>query len=73
MKLVWREFNHRPLVLYANMHHDNDAITPTGLREEMLVPVQQWCEETGCGRRISFDMFQFKNRADISAFLLKWG
>lgn len=44
----------------------------TFLREEDLIPVQQWCEETGCGRRMSFDTFRFKRREDITLFLMKW-
>ena len=44
----------------------------TFLREEDLVPIQQWCYETKCGKRTSFDTFRFKRKEDITAFLLRW-
>lgn len=72
MKLVWREYNHQPLVLVGMMEYDHGAVTPTGLREEHFVPVQQWCVDHRCGQRISFDMFRFRNRKEMSAFLLRW-
>lgn len=42
------------------------------IREEDMVPIQQWCEATGCGRRMSFDTFRFKRREDITLFLMRW-
>lgn len=34
--------------------------------------VQEWCQQNECGRRISFDTFKFRTRAEMSAFLLRW-
>ena len=72
-KLVWREHALRRCTLQALMHYDHDAVTPTGLREEHLIPVQDWCVEHNCGVRTSFDMFKFRNKKEVTAFLLKWG
>lgn len=44
-----------------------------GLNEGDIDPIQQWCEEHHCGRRISFDTFQFKNKKEMTMFLLRWG
>ena len=73
MKLVWHRLpeDHR-LILCANIHYSHGAITPTGLKESHLDPVQEWCDEHKCGRRISFDMFLFRTEADMTTFLLKW-
>ncbi len=71
IKLVWKEFKPKVLIVYAK--YDHGAVTPTGLREEHLLPVQEWCEANNCGTRISFDMWKFKNKKEITAFLLKWG
>ena len=46
---------------------------PTGISEEDIVPIQEWCQQNRCGRRISFDTFQFKNKAQMTMFLLRWG
>lgn len=44
-----------------------------GLGETDMEPIQAWCEQHHCGRRTSFDTFQFKNKKEITMFLLKWG
>jgi hypothetical protein len=43
-----------------------------GVSDRDMDPIQQWCEEHHCGRRVSFDTFQFKNKKEITMFLLKW-
>lgn len=73
VKFRWLEYNHNPMVLCANLAYENGAVTQTGLREEMLVPVADWCEQNHCGRRISFDMFKFRDCEQITMFLLRWG
>lgn len=44
-----------------------------GLNEQDMIPVHQWCKEHNCGRRTSFDTFQFRNKKEMTMFLLKWG
>jgi hypothetical protein len=44
-----------------------------GINEYDMDPIQKWCEDHNCGRRVSFDTFQFKNKKQITMFLLKWG
>jgi hypothetical protein len=43
-----------------------------GITEADMDPVQAWCREHDCGRRMSFDTFQFRNRREITLFLLRW-
>ena len=43
-----------------------------GVNEKDMEPIQEWCQQNRCGRRISFDTFQFKNKAQITMFLLRW-
>lgn len=45
----------------------------TGISEQHIDPIQQWCEENDCGQRLSFDTFRFRNRQEITMFLLRWG
>ena len=44
----------------------------SGLSESDVDPIQKWCEEHKCGCRISFDTFQFKNKKELTIFLLRW-
>jgi len=43
-----------------------------GLKESDIDPIQQWCTQTRCGKRISFDTFIFKENKQITMFLLRW-
>lgn len=45
----------------------------SGLNEADVDPIQKWCEEHNCGRRTSFDTFQFRNKKEMTMFLLRWG
>ena len=73
MKIVWEKHPNQELTLYARIAYDHGPITQTGLRDHDLDPVQLWCAQNNCGRRTSFEMFRFRNEAEISMFLLKWG
>lgn len=73
MKIVWERDTNKPLILYARIAYDHGPITQTGLRDHDLDPVQDWCVQNRCGRRTSFEQFRFRNEAEISMFLLKWG
>lgn len=44
-----------------------------GINEDDMDPIQQWCEEHNCGVRTSFDMIKFKNKKEMTMFLLRWG
>jgi hypothetical protein len=44
-----------------------------GLTEAEMDAVHQWCQTNNCGKRTSFDTFQFKNRKEMTMFLLRWG
>lgn len=45
----------------------------TGLGEKDLDPVHVWCQQHDCGVRTSFDTFRFRNKKEITMFLLRWG
>lgn len=70
-KIKWKRLPGTRLQAYT------DDIQPkgfeVGLRETDMDPIQAWCGETHCGRRISFNEFQFKNEKQITMFLLRWG
>jgi hypothetical protein len=43
-----------------------------GITDRDMEEIAQWCEEHNCGRRTSFDTFQFRTSAQKTMFLLKW-
>jgi hypothetical protein len=44
-----------------------------GLTETEMDAVHEWCQEHNCGKRTSFDTFQFRSKKEMTMFLLKWG
>ncbi len=74
-QIYWIESSRR-FSLAARMRivsSDFEKSFVTGLNEQDIDPIQKWCEEHNCGKRISFDTFQFKNKSQITMFLLRWG
>jgi hypothetical protein len=53
--------------------YDRENTFSVGLSERDMDPIQQWCEEHNCGKRRSFDTFRFRNKKEITMFLLRWG
>jgi hypothetical protein len=43
-----------------------------GLEETDLDPIHQWSEQTGCGKRTSFDAWKFQNESELAMFRLRW-
>lgn len=68
----FRWIEYKPLKLLVTLEYDHGAVTPTGLSEEHMIPVQQWCDAYGCGQRMAFDQFWFRNRGEVAFFLLRW-
>lgn len=44
-----------------------------GISEQDIMPIVEWCHRNNCGVRISFDMIQFRNKKEMTMFLLRWG
>jgi hypothetical protein len=43
-----------------------------GISDNDMLPIQEWCLKNHCGRRVSFDTFQFKSKKEMIMFLLRW-
>jgi hypothetical protein len=73
MKIVWEPWpKQKGHWLRVQCAYEHGAVTPTGLDELMLTPIQRWSEQNKCGRRMSFDLWQFKSKKEVTMFLLKW-
>jgi hypothetical protein len=70
-KLIWVDTARR-LAISARVRIQASKDWETGLSEGDMDPIQVWCQTHECGRRISFDTFQFKSRKEMDFFLLKW-
>jgi len=44
-----------------------------GISEQDIMPIVLWCQEHNCGVRTSFDMIRFRNKKEMTMFLLRWG
>lgn len=38
----------------------------------LVEAMQSWCEDTGCGRRTAYDIFEFKTQAERTMFAVRW-
>lgn len=69
-KIKWQRLPGLKLQAYT------DDVAPRGfergLNEGDMDPIQVWTEETNCGKRMSFNVWQFKNEKQITMFILKW-
>lgn len=69
-KIKWQRLPGTKLQAYI------DDVAPRGfergLNESDMDPIQKWSEECNCGKRMSFNVWQFKSSKQITMFLLKW-
>ena len=73
-KIIWKEHETKKLHLVAHKPQDPNHIDYIDfLTEEELREVWEWSASNNCGKRVSFDMFSFKNKKQITMFLLRWG
>lgn len=40
--------------------------------ESLMEAIQFWCQETRCGRRTAYDIFEFKSEAERTMFTVRW-
>lgn len=66
----------RPFTLRATLDGHNAMVKRAtgmmGIAEGDITPMHEWCKETGCGKRTSFDTFKFRSETEMSMFLLRW-
>jgi len=65
-EFVWKLHKKSSLILDRARYMANDDM------DDYLEQVQAWCQETGNGRRTSYDTFHFGRPAKMTAFLLRW-
>jgi hypothetical protein len=66
VKVTWNKSNRKPYGLWLQAMWDDYNV------DHVLEEVQNWSAENNCGTRMSYDMWKFKTRAEVTAFLLRW-
>ena len=69
-KIIWHQLPGRKLK--ATWTPSDGRRFEMGLKESDMDPIQKWCQESKCGKRLSFDMFQFSSDKHVTMFLLRW-
>jgi hypothetical protein len=64
-KLLWKQLPGNKLTVY----HDG---TGRGIYPADIAPIDEWCEQTSIGKKISDNTWQFSNEKQVTLFLLKW-
>ena len=68
--IKWQPVGDEPILIAIQVEIGNQHAR--GLEEADLKPIQQWSEQTGCGKRTSFDVWHFKNEQQMRMFRLRW-
>jgi hypothetical protein len=68
-KILWHPIDKLELRAWVEVGPRGHEI---GIHESDMDAVQAWCDETNCGKRMSFDTFRFKNAKHKTMFLLRW-
>ena len=80
-KFMEQYFNYKPKIKWQRLpglklQAYTDDVAPRGyergLNESDMDPVQAWTTECNCGKRMSFNVWKFKNEKHITMFLMKW-
>jgi predicted RNA-binding Zn ribbon-like protein len=40
--------------------------------EKIINDMVEWCRKNDCGWRTSYDRFKFRNKEDMTMFILRW-
>lgn len=72
LKITWVKSQRRcSLAARLAMEFNSDLVLFGSLTDK-LDSIQAWCESNKCGKRVSYDIFQFRNKKELSCFLLRW-
>lgn len=59
---------------YSEEHYINTFADLSENEDEQIIPqMARWCEDNDCGYRTSYDTFKFRNKEQMTLFLLRWG
>ena len=68
IKLKWQTVNRAPKGRWLKASWPEDEYDVNLL----FWNIQEWCDQNKCGVRMSYDMWKFRSKAEVTAFLLRW-
>ena len=71
-KIQWRRHSTKHKIVYQAYAESDYSNPGYGLTDDDMDVVQKWCVEHDCGKRLSFDLFQFRTEAEVTMFMLRW-
>lgn len=71
-QIKWRKHDTKHKIVYQAYVSSDYSNPGFGLTDRQMQPIQDWCDAHDCGKRLSFDLFQFRNQAEVTAFMLRW-
>ena len=72
LKLSWSPVpNRTPPGRWLKFHVPDEYLSVHDL-EAHIEAMVKWSEANNCGRRMAYNMWQFKTKAEMTVFLLKW-
>lgn len=69
IEIMWADLKNKENYLKAIFYLED--ITDD-IDKDILEEIQAWCQDNNCGKRMSYDMFMFRNQKEKTMFLLKW-
>lgn len=71
-RLIFKRVPNTKYMYEIGMAHYPGCFTLTGLRDEHVDPIVEWCKQNNCGRRTAYNIFQFRNAEQVTMFMLRW-
>lgn len=62
----------KPKVKIVMHDPSNSASWAPEAPEYLMQAMSDWCEQTNCGRRTAYNMFEFNDKEEVLMFKLRW-
>ena len=62
----------RVIMDYSEEHYINTFADLSEDNKQIIPQMAEWCSENECGYRTSYDTFKFRNREQLTMFILRW-
>lgn len=53
-------------------YSDTFSVLSDDYERHIIIEMAEWCEENECGYRTSYDTFKFRNKEQLTMFILRW-